>query len=274
MNHTIKAYISTIVREVVENELVTADLVPSRRRLVVANWKMNMNLASTRKFVKDLVVTKEQCTVVICPPYPLIYPLNELVNENKSSITIGAQNLHRQDKGAFTGEVSADLLKELDCEFAIIGHSEVRASGETDEVINQKVKKALATGIDPIICVGETMEQREQAQTNEVVTGQLLQALTDVSDLSRVVLAYEPIWAIGTGLSATPDQAQEVHQQIRATLLKTFGQVAEQIPILYGGSVNQDNAASLAEMGEIDGALVGGASLDGTGFSTIVHAFD
>lgn len=272
MNQAIEEYISSIVKEVVQSELQY--MIPKRRTLVVANWKMNMTLTSTTTFLDELSMAQEKCTVVICPPFPLIYSTKFLLNKNKLPICVGAQNVHWKDKGAFTGQVSAGLLKELDCRFVIIGHSEVREFGETDEMVNLKVKQALEIGIDPIICVGETQDQRERGETDQVIKGQILEALKGVDDLSRVIIAYEPVWAIGTRLSAKPEQAQEVHQLIRETIEGTFGQVAEQIPILYGGSVNQDNASSLSEMNDIDGALVGGASLDARNFANIVHAFD
>ncbi|MFD1040144.1 triose-phosphate isomerase [Virgibacillus byunsanensis] len=273
MNHTVKSYISTIVREVIQSELENITHLPTRRKLVVANWKMNMNVASATSFVERLSITGDTSgKVVICPPFPLIYPLRAMLPD--SSISIGAQNVHWEDSGAFTGQVSANLLKELDCKYVLIGHSEVREAGETDGMVNQKVKQSVATGIDPIICVGETHKQREQGKTNEMVKGQILKALSKVDDISNVIIAYVPIWAIGTGLSAEPEQAQVVHHVIRETLHHSFGEIAEQVPILYGGSVNQKNAHSLSEMKDIDGALVGGASLDAENFSTIVHAFE
>ncbi|MGM8364984.1 triose-phosphate isomerase [Virgibacillus sp. W0181] len=265
--------VESIVRQVVEDVLRKKGFAKNeRRQLVIANWKMNMTLEKAEVFLEQLCDNGENRTndVVICPPYTLLYPMNKLLQKRSKTIGLGAQNLHTAHEGAHTGEISAAMLKELDCQYVIVGHSERRAAGETDGMVHEKIKRALEIGLNPVICVGETIEQREQGFTNEVVNHQLLQALEGINDFSKLIIAYEPVWAIGTGRSASPDEAQTVHEAIRLTLSEICGTDSEAMPILYGGSVKPDNAGILSNMKDIDGFLVGGASLVANDFQKIV----
>ncbi|UCZ52764.1 triose-phosphate isomerase [Bacillus shivajii] len=274
IQHYVKNLVEEAVHEVLGKEAETPLQFSPRRKLVVGNWKMNMSMELVGDFARSFQVKAENSEVVICPPFPLIYPAKVAFGQSHDSIFLGAQDVHAEDSGAHTGEVSADMLTEVGCQFAIVGHSERREAGETDEEVALKVKQALRKGIEPIICVGETLDERELGKTNDVVENQVLKALEKVDDVSKVILAYEPVWAIGTGLSATADEAQTVHQFIRETVSGRFGEVAQKLPILYGGSVKPDTAGNLAAMNDIDGVLVGGASLKAEDFAAIVEAFE
>lgn len=212
--------------------------------------------------------------VVVCPSYTALAAVAMLLNGSR--IGLGAQDLYWEASGAFTGEVSAPMLSDAGCRFVIVGHSERRQYfGETDQTVQKKIKAALSAGLTPIVCIGETLAQRDANQTFDVVGAQLKGALNDFSaeQIQKLVLAYEPVWAIGTGRNATPEQAQEVHAFIRQWLDKRFSQaVASSIRIQYGGSVNAANAANLLSQPDVDGALVGGASLKADAFGTIVRA--
>ncbi|WP_442597240.1 triose-phosphate isomerase [Neobacillus sp. D3-1R] len=270
----LESYIEKMVRQAVtsslSNQLVTNEKI---KPIVVANWKMNMNLDSISEFVYDFSKTNVPVDVVICPPAPYLYVLNGWQIKLNALFSIGAQNVHSESKGAFTGDVSAEQLVDVGCEYVIIGHSERRAIGETNSFIHQKVKHALNTGLIPILCVGESEEERKQQKTNVVVEEQILSALQNIQDISRVIIAYEPVWAIGTGQSAAPEQAQEVHHFIRSVLSKHFGVTAGRTPILYGGSAKPENAKEFSAMADINGLLVGGASLKAGDFSKIIQAF-
>jgi triosephosphate isomerase len=248
--------------------------MPSRTPYLAANWKMNKTVAEASDFVDTLLprIAATQNDVVICPPF---LALSEVVERSRgSAVTVAAQNMHEAESGAYTGEISAAMLGEIDVDAVILGHSERRQLfGETDEALARKVPAALAAGLEPILCVGETEEARDADQTDAVLTGQLEADLAgvDAGDLERVVIAYEPIWAIGTGRTATPEQAQETIAFIR-DLLRTLGASADAVRILYGGSVKPGNAAELLSQPDIDGALVGGASLDPEDFAAIVEA--
>jgi triosephosphate isomerase (TIM) len=276
MSQAIEEFVEQIVRRVID-EHITHVAIPEkqkRKSLVVANWKMNMDLNSISTFVDELKDYKNELdSTVVCPSYPYIYPLTMLLNQNALNISVGAQNIHFADKGAYTGDVSAHQLFDIGTRYVIVGHSERRSIGETDKLINLKVKQAIAYNLTPIICVGESEQEKEQSRTNEVVGHQVLKALEGIDNLSQVVLAYEPIWAIGTGKSATPIEVQQVHENIRNVLSMHFGEDGSTIPILYGGSVAPNNAVELSDMPDIDGALVGGASLNAKDFMKIVHAF-
>ena len=245
-----------------------------RKPIIVGNWKMNKNRAEAKALITELLplVKEAGCEVVICTPYTNLE--TALALTEGTNVKVGAENCHWAEKGAFTGEVSAKMLKAAGVPYVIIGHSERRQYfGETDEMVNQKVKKALETGIVPILCCGETLEQREAGITIEWVRIQIKCALAGVSaeDAKKVVIAYEPIWAIGTGKTATSAQAQEVCHAIRTVLAELYGrETAEEIRIQYGGSVNAGNAAELFAQADIDGGLVGGASLKEE-FVSIVH---
>jgi triosephosphate isomerase len=246
----------------------------TRTPLLAANWKMNKTVAEAAEFVDALLprIAATQHDVVLCPPF---LALSEVVERSRgSAVRVAAQNMHEEESGAFTGEVSAPMLVEADVEAVILGHSERRQLfGETDEALARKVPAALAAGLDPILCVGETEEARDAEQTDAVLEGQLRADLADVDPtrVAEVTIAYEPIWAIGTGRTATPEQAQVTIAFIR-DLLREGGAEADRVRILYGGSVKPDNAAELMAQPDIDGALVGGASLDPAEFAAIVEA--
>ncbi len=234
---------------------------------------MNKTITEAIELVNNLkreLIDVEEADIVVCPVFTALSEISDLVVD--SNIGLGAQNLYWEDKGAFTGEVSAPMLKDAGCQYVIIGHSERRKYfGETDETVNKKIKAALEEGLSPIVCVGETLEEREADKTIEVVKAQLAGGLGGIEDLSKVTIAYEPVWAIGTGKTATPDQAQEVHKFIRGWISEKYSsQVAESLRILYGGSVKPSNAKELMNQEDIDGALVGGASLDSASFVEIV----
>lgn len=270
----IESYIEKIVRQVVTNSLQTSPVSFEKiKPVVVANWKMNMSLEAISKFVDGFGSDFFSVEVVVCPPAPYLYLLDAMKKQKNGSFSVGAQNVHSENSGAYTGDVSAEQLLDVGCQYVIIGHSERRAIGESNEFIHQKVRQALETGLIPILCVGETEEERKQGKTNSVVEKQVLTALQNMNDISKVIIAYEPVWAIGTGLSAVPEQAQEVHQFIRSVLIKHFGIHAGQLPILYGGSAKPGNAKDYSAMSDIDGLLVGGASLKAEDFKKIIDAF-
>jgi triosephosphate isomerase len=249
----------------------------SRRLIIGGNWKMHKTpseAVSTIKSLRVKLVNIVATEVVVCPPFVDLVPVAELLKETR--IALGAQNLHWEDQGAFTGEVSADMLLDAGCRFVIVGHSERRhVFGETDEEINRKLQQALRKGLVPIFCVGELLEERRAGQTEEVVGRQVREGLKglSLSDPQSVVIAYEPVWAIGTGENATPEQAQEVHRFIRRLLAELYStELADALRIQYGGSVKPDNARDLMAQPDVDGALVGGASLDPDSFARIIKA--
>ena len=236
---------------------------------------MNNTIADTKALITDLapLVKDAQCDVVICTPYTDLATAVEMTKG--TNIKVGAENVHWAEKGAFTGEISAKMLVELGVEYVIIGHSEIRQYfGETDHTVNARAKAALAAGLKPIICVGETLEEREAGETIAVVSRQLEAVIGKVGaeDFARCTVAYEPVWAIGTGKSATPEIAQEVHAALRAELTKHAAELGDKVRILYGGSVKPGNAASLFAMPDIDGGLIGGAALKAQDFYEICTA--
>jgi triosephosphate isomerase (TIM) len=248
---------------------------PSRTPVIAGNWKMNKTVAEAEAFIGALlpqVGAVEDVEVVICPAFTALQAMVD--SARGSAVQVYAQNMHEAGSGAFTGEVSAPMLTELDVAGVILGHSERRQHfGETDRALQQKVPEALGAGLVPILCVGETEEERERGDTERKLRHQVQEALDKVAleDLTRVVIAYEPIWAIGTGLSATPDHAQEAVGFVRA-LVEGFDKAAGQaVRVLYGGSLKPDNCADLLELPDVDGALVGGASLDPAAFAQIVE---
>lgn len=250
-----------------------------RKSFVAGNWKMNTDGSSAVKLAQDIVLSCEEAAghkvdVAVCPPFVYLQQVGKALHS--SHIALGAQDVYFEQKGAFTGEISAAMLKDTGCTYAICGHSERRhVIGETDELINKKVKAALAGGLLPILCVGELLEQREASKTDEVVTRQLKEGLIGLSQekVEAVTIAYEPVWAIGTGLTATPEQAQEVHAMIRGLLTEMYGdKLSEVIRIQYGGSVKPGNAAELMGRQDVDGLLVGGASLKADDFAAIIKA--
>jgi triosephosphate isomerase len=246
----------------------------ARTPYIAANWKMNKTVAEAAEFIDALLprIAATQHDVVVCPPFTA---LHEVVERRRgTAVRVAAQNMHFEESGAFTGEVSAPMLVELDVEAVVLGHSERRQFfGETDEALAKKVPAALAADLEPILCVGESEEARDAGQTEEVLERQLQADLAEVADedVAKVVIAYEPIWAIGSGKVATPEQAQEACAFIR-DVLRARGGAADQARILYGGSVKPGNAAELLALPDVDGALVGGAALDAEDFASIVEA--
>jgi triosephosphate isomerase len=249
-----------------------------RKKIVAANWKMNMTQAEAARFVEVLLLELAEISdvdVVIVPPFTAIAKVTELLGESPS-IKIGAQNMHWERSGAFTGEISAALLRDLFVRHVVLGHSERRILFcETDEIVNRKVLAAHEATLRPIVCVGETLAEREGGDVEKVLSRQLRGSLAGLTEKEwhDTVVAYEPVWAIGTGENATPEQAQEAHAFIRGTLTELSDEAtAERIRIQYGGSVKPDNARELMWQPDIDGALVGGASLDPRSFAQIVNA--
>jgi len=248
-----------------------------RKLFVAGNWKMNTSKAEAVALARALVEqigSQEAVDTAVCPPFIYLTAVAEVISDSR--IDLGAQNMFYEDNGAYTGEISGAMLTDAGCRYVILGHSERRhVIGETDEIINRKIVKALGDGLEVIFCVGELLAEREAHQTLDVVRRQVQVGLESVSrsDMERITVAYEPVWAIGTGVTATPDQAQEVHAMIRDLLGQTYdAELAESIRIQYGGSVKPSNAAELLHQADIDGALVGGASLKAADFAAIVQA--
>jgi triosephosphate isomerase (TIM) len=248
-----------------------------RKKIVAANWKMNMTQAESARFVESLLLDLGDITdveVVIVPPFTAIAKVTEALGKAQN-IKIGAQNMHWEQNGAFTGEISAALLRDLFVRYVVLGHSERRTLfGETDKIVNRKVRAAHEATLRPIVCVGETLAQRDKGNVEKILAIQLRGSLAGLGEkeLQETVVAYEPVWAIGTGKTATAGQAQEAHAFIRRTLGEISDEAtADKIRIQYGGSVKPDNARTLMTQPDIDGALVGGASLDPRSFAQIVH---
>jgi triosephosphate isomerase (TIM) len=244
-----------------------------RKWIVAGNWKMHNTIAESialAKAIKEGTAALTNGKIVLAPPFTALFSVGETITG--SNISLAAQNMYYEDKGAFTGEISPRMLKDIGCTYVIIGHSERRKYFcEQDNDVNLKVKKALAAGLTPIMCVGETDEEREKGVTKDVVGRQVKQGLAGVEKIDSMVIAYEPVWAIGTGKVATSAQAQEVHAFIRGILKDLYGSAADDIRVLYGGSVTKDNIGDLIAMEDIDGALVGGASLKADGFLGIIQ---
>ena len=244
------------------------------RCIVAGNWKMNTTLDEAVALASEVAAgapDSNNLEIILCPPFISLAAVRQAVSG--SPVMVGAQNMYFESAGAFTGEVSPEMLRSL-CQFVILGHSERRQLfGETDETVNRKVHAALAAGLKPIVCVGETLAQREAGQAADVVEGQVLAGVADVHDITDVVLAYEPIWAIGTGRAATPEIAEEIMGgPIHDALRDLFGDAADSVPLLYGGSVSPGNAAAFAAQPSIHGALVGGASLQADQFLQVAAA--
>ena len=246
-----------------------------RRKVIAGNWKMNMLPNEAIKFIDEFtpLVKDTKNEVILCVPYTDLF--YALLNVQETNIKIGAQNMHFAESGAYTGEISAQMLKSINVEYVIIGHSERRQYfNETDETVNKKIKAAFANGLKPIVCVGETLEQREAGTTIDIITNQTKLALESLTDeqVANTIIAYEPIWAIGTGKTATSEDAQNSIKAIRDKIQEIYGQnVAQRVIIQYGGSVKSSNAKELFEMPDIDGGLVGGASLKPDEFAKIVN---
>ena len=250
-----------------------------RKPFVAGNWKMNTDSHSGVELARAIAdgaldAAGHSVDVAVCPPFVYLQAVAGALSS--TSIAVGAQDVYCEQKGAFTGEISASMLKDIGCTYALCGHSERRhVIGESDELVNKKISAAILGGLLPIFCLGELLSEREALETDEVVSRQLRNGLSglDVEKVSAVTIAYEPVWAIGTGLTATPEQAQQVHALIRKLLVEMYGErVAEEIRILYGGSVKPDNAAELMTEKDIDGLLVGGASLKADDFVAIIKS--
>ena len=247
-----------------------------RQKLVAGNWKMNGGLKANQQLLQEVVsgvAELRSVSVAVCVPFPYLAQAQSALTG--TSVAWGAQNLSEKAQGAFTGEVSASMLQDFGCRYVLVGHSERRALyGETDAVVAEKFAAALASGMRPILCVGETLEEREAGKTVDVVATQMAAVLdrVGVAAFANAVVAYEPVWAIGTGKTATSEQAQEVHAAIRAQVARADAKVAEGLQILYGGSVKPSNAEELFGMADIDGGLIGGASLVAGDFLAICRA--
>ncbi len=248
----------------------------SRNQFCIANWKMHKTIDEGVSFIeslKDGDVKGNPAQLMVCPVYTSLFSVGQALKD--TGIGLGAQNMHFEDKGAFTGEISAGMLKDCECEWVILGHSERRhVFGESNEMIHLKLTKALNSGLKPILCIGEKIEEREAGQTAEVLTEQLKTAFQgiDKSSLGGLIIAYEPVWAIGTGKTATTEMVAEAHLQVRE-IMNTLGFSGNDIPVLYGGSVKPNNAAELNAVDGVDGFLIGGASLEPKSFLAIFDTF-
>lgn len=242
-----------------------------RRPVIAANWKMNKKIEEAQAFLDEfipLVWNERDVDIVIAPPFTALYTMANLLRI--TNIGLAAQDLFYEDKGAYTGEISPVMLTDIGCSYVIIGHSERRIYfGETDEIVNKKFRAARRHGLEVIFCIGESLSEREAGMTFDVLKRQISEGIRDISS-DGLILAYEPVWAIGTGKTATPDQAQEAHESIRKTLSHLYGEPAKGVRILYGGSVTPENADVLMACPDVDGALVGGASLKADSFAGIV----
>jgi triosephosphate isomerase (TIM) len=241
--------------------------------IIAGNWKMYKTIEEAKSFIEELAPLVKEAKAKVClgVPFTAIHASADLAKD--TNISVGAQNMHDATEGAFTGEIAASMLKSAGASFVILGHSERRhIFGETNSFINKKIKKALEEGLQPILCIGETLEERENNQTEDVLKTQILESLEGVEVFENLVLAYEPVWAIGTGKTATPEMAQQAHVFCRDLIAEKWGrEVADKLPILYGGSVKPENAKELMSCKDIDGGLVGGAALKAENFSKIVH---
>ncbi len=253
-----------------------------RKKIVAGNWKMNMDYTSGLSLFSEVVnmvndEARGDQEVIVCPPSLFVYSLAQMGKGN-NRVSVGAQNCHQAESGAYTGEISASQIKSVGACYVILGHSERRQYfGETDELLAQKTDAVLKNGLKPIFCIGETLEERNQNIHFQLIKQQLEKGIFHLSaeEFSKVVIAYEPVWAIGTGVTASPEQAQEIHAYIRKEIAAKYGpQVAEDTTILYGGSCNPKNAAELFSQSDIDGGLIGGASLKSRDFTDIVKAFN
>ena len=248
----------------------------ARKIFIAGNWKMNKTAAETAELASALKASLAQfagkCEIAVCPTFTSLATAVEILKG--SNVKVGAQNIHWADNGAYTGEISGAMLKEIGVEYVIIGHSERRQYfGETDETVNQRIKAALKYGLKPIVCIGETLAEREGGVTNTVLEKQIRGAFADITaaDMDAVTIAYEPVWAIGTGKTATPDVAQETHAFIRSVLTALYGDKAQDIVVQYGGSMKAENSGALVSKQDIDGGLIGGAALKADSFTALIQ---
>lgn len=249
-----------------------------RKKIIAGNWKMNNNISESKDLISKLIAALNNetinCGVIICPPFTSLTEADSLIKD--SVVKLGAQNMYFEENGAFTGEISASMIKSTGCEYVILGHSERRTIfGESDATINKKIITALKHDLKPIFCCGETLKEREKNVTKDIIKRQILEGLKNLTaeNMKNIIVAYEPVWAIGTGKTASPAQAQEVHEFIRSLIRENFSsEIADNIVIQYGGSVKPDNASELLSQKDIDGALVGGACLKADSFMAIIKA--
>ncbi|MBU1099886.1 MAG: triose-phosphate isomerase [Bacteroidetes bacterium] len=249
-----------------------------RKNVIAGNWKMNKDLNESVVLISEIINSTKglgsNVGIIICPPFTSLETANALLKN--SDVALGAQNMHYESGGAYTGEITANMLRAVGCKYVIVGHSERRTLfGETNEIINKKLKSAFNSGLYPIFCIGETLEEREGEITEQVVEKQIREGLAGIveNDFAKIIIAYEPVWAIGTGKTASPEQAQEVHKFIRKLISELYSAVlADSVTIQYGGSVKPDNANELLSQPDIDGALVGGACLQADSFIEIIKA--
>lgn len=249
-----------------------------RNKIVAGNWKMNNDLNESINLIsaikKGLDEKNSKVEVIICPPFTSLETASALIKN--TAIKLGAQNMYFEKNGAFTGEISASMLKSVGCQYVILGHSERRTIfGESDELINKKIKSAILSELNPIFCIGETLQQREKGEAFKIVDQQIKKGLAGITkeEFEKIIIAYEPVWAIGTGKNATPEQAQEIHQYIRKKISTIYGEdSAEKTIIQYGGSVKPENSFQLMSQQDIDGALVGGACLKADSFLSIIQS--
>lgn len=249
-----------------------------RRKVIAGNWKMHKDIFESEELIKQVLsgISKINlnCNLIACPPFTSLNIVHSLVKG--SSIKLGAQNMYYEESGAYTGEISPKMLKSVGCEYVILGHSERRMLfGETNELISKKVKSALNFGLKPILCVGETLEERKGNLMQEIVGNQLLKCLESISEeeMKNIIIAYEPVWAIGTGVNATPDQAEEAHKYIRGLIKDKYSdKTAENLVIQYGGSVKPENSKELLSQEDVDGALIGGACLKPESFIKVIES--
>lgn len=247
-----------------------------RKPLIAGNWKMHKTAIEAAAFVRRLaeqIRDVQRTDVLVCPPFTALHAAARAVEEGGGTVALGAQDVHEAPSGAHTGEISAEMILEAGCTYVIVGHSERRQGGETDARVNAKMKAAIGVGLTPILCVGESLDERKGGKTEQVVAAQVKAGLEGIApeDVARTVVAYEPVWAIGTGETATPAEASRVAGLIRQTIKDAAGDdAARRVRIQYGGSVNPDNIASFIEAADVDGALVGGASLQADSFAQIV----
>ncbi len=248
----------------------------ARQKIIAGNWKMNCSPAETEKLLKAIIKghkPRKGIVAVICPPFTSLATAAKIIKSSK--LLLGAQDVSEHNDGAFTGDISAKMLNACHIKYVIVGHSERRQfHGESDQKVNAKARKALEADLIPIICIGETLQQRESNMTEPIVIQQLNDSIAglEAADLMKIVVAYEPVWAIGTGKTATPEMAQQVHKIIRDTLSQVNQKAALSVPVIYGGSVKPENASALLKQVDIDGALVGGASLDAKSFLSILES--
>ena len=246
-----------------------------RKKVIAGNWKMNKDINESQELISGIISglgNDDKCDVIVCPPFTSLHEVHSLIKNIR--VKLGAQNMYFEDDGTYTGEISASMLKSVGCEFVILGHSERRTIfGETDEMINKKIHKAIECGLKVIFCIGESLAQREEGITNDIVRDQVVKGLRNISsdNLKSIIIAYEPVWAIGTGKSATTQQAQDVHSFVRNLIKEIYSkEAADKIIIQYGGSLKPDNASALLSQKDIDGALVGGACLNADSFLSII----